>query len=486
MTTKPGQLLPTWLLALAGILPFLGFWAYGLTDLDEGFYAAVVNDMLRRGDWLTPTLNGTPWFEKPILAYWLAMPTVSLWHNEFGARLPSFVCTLATAWIVLRTVSARFGQLTGQLATLVFTGCILVAGVGRMMMTDAPFVLCLTGAFLTYYKSFVQDQRWRLATAALLGLAVLAKGPVALLLFAVVAGLSAWKYPARRREMTKYWLTGTVILAAVLATWYLPAWLVHRDLFVQKFLIEQNLQRFGGGDRAHATPAWMIPVFFPAVILVCYAWWLGPAFRSQWLKNRQTGDTEQGDFRRYLWIWAMVVLVFFSLSGSKLPHYIMPALVPFSILIADAVMDRHPCGHQPRFWLNYGVVWNVVLCVVLNMALTMYSRERFMDAQELARHAATIADSFVLFSKQPEAKSFGPTMTLADTSQPSVYFYYRRKALDWQKLDDFDNSKCPVLVLSRDNEFMTEATKRWGKGLNAGVLAYKDRWSLVRVISFGE
>lgn len=486
MTKTESSLLPTWLLWLAATVPLLGFWLYGLTDLDEGFYAAVVNDMLRRGDWLTPTLNGAPWFEKPILAYWLAMPTVSMWHNEFGARLPSVLTTLGTAYVVWRFVSARLGHATGQLATLVLTGSMLTAGVGRMMMTDAPFVLCLSSAFLTYYESFTRDQRWRLATAALLGLAVLAKGPVALILFALVAGISAWKFPDHRPQMKRYWLVGTLILSGVLATWYLPAWLVHRGLFVQKFLIEQNLQRFGGGDRAHAAPAWMIPIFFPAIILVCFAWWLAPAFRAKWVTVRETDDSDEGKLRRYLWIWGIVVVGFFSLSGSKLPHYIMPALVPLAVILADAIMKRHPCSHPLRFWLNYGLAWNVILCVILNLAMNMYTQQKFHDAQELALAASSEPEPFGVYTRPNEGKQFTFTTDAADTSQPSIYFYYRRKAMDIGKIQDFSADNYPAIVLTRDDEFLADARKQWGDKFNGATMAVKGRWSIVKVFSIGE
>ena len=75
-------------------LPLVGTWLYGLFDLDEGFYAAVTREMIIRGEWITPYYNGAPWFEKPILLYWLAKVTVMVF-GDFGARLPSILCNLA-------------------------------------------------------------------------------------------------------------------------------------------------------------------------------------------------------------------------------------------------------------------------------------------------------------------------------------------------------------------------------------------------------
>ena len=134
-----------WLCAC--LVPFFGFWMVGLTDIDEGFYGAVVRDMLRRGDWITPTLNGVPWFEKPILSYWVAMPPVALFGNEFGARMPSVVATLLTAW-VWQWFLKRRGSPIANLMPIAYCGSLLVVGVGRMMLTDAPLVLCLTVALV--------------------------------------------------------------------------------------------------------------------------------------------------------------------------------------------------------------------------------------------------------------------------------------------------------------------------------------------------
>src|SRR5690349_626404 len=207
--------IPNWALVVACVLPFLGFWAYGLFDLDEGFYGAVVVDMIRRGDWVTPTLNGQPWFEKPILAYWLAVPSVSWFGEAVGPRLPSVLCTLATALVLFRFVRRHLDDGVARLAVLVYCTNLLVVGIGRMMMTDALLVLCLTLALTTFWESIsppptlpsdrdseassflAHDHRFetrrgpgstlRLWSAFFVGLGVLAKGPVAAVLFLGIA-----------------------------------------------------------------------------------------------------------------------------------------------------------------------------------------------------------------------------------------------------------------------------------------------------------
>src|SRR5436305_1720172 len=101
----------TWLLA---ILPFVGFWTYGLFDLDEGFYGAVIAEMNRRGEWITPYFNGHPWFEKPILLYWLAKPCLMLFGQTIGPRLPSVLASIGLFAWVTRFTRNHFGDAAAQ------------------------------------------------------------------------------------------------------------------------------------------------------------------------------------------------------------------------------------------------------------------------------------------------------------------------------------------------------------------------------------
>ena len=261
--------LPAWALVAACVLPFLGFWVYGLFDLDEGYYGAVVVDMIRRGDWITPTLNGVPWFEKPILAYWLSIPALKVFGEDVGPRLPSVLCTLATAFVLFKFARRHLGECESRTTTLVYCTNLLVVAIGRMMMTDAPLVLCLTLAFTNWFEgAYPLDGQQRRSGAVwcafYLGLAVLAKGPVAVVLFVgVVLAYGAWTRIWPRIGWA--WLFGTAVFLAVVACWYVPCYLQNGQAFVDEFLIKQNVGRFAGGDKAHAVPAWSHPVYLSLI-----------------------------------------------------------------------------------------------------------------------------------------------------------------------------------------------------------------------------
>ena len=412
----------TWALVLACTLPFVGFWATGLTDLDEGFYGAVVSDMVRRGDWITPTLNGQPWFEKPILIYWLAVPSVSLFGEAVGPRLPSVLCMLATAFVLFRFLRRRFAVDVARVATAAYCGSLLVVGVGRLMLTDAPLVLALTMAFTTFWDSLTGNPKMRLWTAVALGFAVLAKGPVAGLLFILVAAVTYWRMPDLRKGFRGHWLTGLALFAIVVGAWYVPCYMANGQTFVQDFLIDQNLGRFSGGDVAHAVPWWSHPVYYPAVLFLAampWSWW---ALKADWFKR------PEDRLRRYLWIWALVVLGFFTASGTKLPHYALPAVAPLVVLTVLAAMERREHGSTPDFWLKAALVWSALVGVFATTALQIDYQNRFAEAHALTRYVRGQEGSVVFFRIGRADSDVGISASLNEGAHPSALFYLNREA----------------------------------------------------------
>src|SRR5579862_2818619 len=109
--------------------------------------------MNRRGEWITPFFNGHPWFEKPILLYWVAKPCLALFGNAIGPRLPSILATLGTYAVVGWFTKRRFGSAAAVLSVIALSSCLLVVGVGRMMLTDPLLLLTLTAAFCTFWES---------------------------------------------------------------------------------------------------------------------------------------------------------------------------------------------------------------------------------------------------------------------------------------------------------------------------------------------
>ncbi|MCW5941331.1 MAG: phospholipid carrier-dependent glycosyltransferase [Fimbriimonadaceae bacterium] len=438
-----------WPWVLVASIPLLGFWAYGLFDLDEGFYAAVVRDMMRRGDGIVPTLGGKPWFEKPILLYWAAIPSVQAFGPWFGPRLPSVLATIALVaflgWLVRREGAS---PATAVLATLSGGTCLLLAAAGRMMLTDSLLTLTLTLCFGLFWVGVSTGARhWKWLAGAALGFSVLAKGPVGGALFVSLAGLTYWREPALRPGFRGGWAGAVLAFAVVVASWYVPAYLCEGDVFVREFLVAQNLGRFSGGDRAHAVkPEWMHPIYYPVVLLVGAAPWSFQAFRRRfWVP---LGDA--APFRRYLVRWLLVVLVFFSASGSKLPHYVLPAVPPLAML---AVFTLAEGRRSLRRLAVAGAAGATFLCVLLNAGFVWwYGASGHREVHALALLAARLDPNAPMATYQMSRrdKDLGTgRLRVQETSHPSVRFYFPGPTEDLERLEDLATRPSGTWVLTR-------------------------------------
>lgn len=409
--------------ALIAFLPLVGWWATGLFDLDEGFYAAVSGEMLRRGEWITPFYNGRPWFEKPILLYWLAIPTLKLFGQEFGARLPSVLGALAL-YAGLFVMGRRWlGERAALLGALVCATSLLVAALGRLMMTDALLCLGLTMSFLCFYRSLEGGVGWRVAAAAWLGVSVLAKGPVGGLFMLLILGVTYWREPELRPGFKGWagWLLGILAFFVVVGSWYLPAYLANPEVFVQEFLIKQNIGRFSGGDAAHTVRGWGYLLFFPVMLvgMAPWIWRLGPAVR--FLKDEGT------PFLRYCARWALLIFLFFTISSAKLVHYVAPVIPPLALLLGAYLDRRRPADLSLRDLLAPGVT-AAVMCILLNGGLTYWyqasgQEEAHAFARELRAESGTVA-AYQLPRRQKGLGTGKPK--IQETSLPSFIFVLDR------------------------------------------------------------
>ena len=432
---------------LLAALPLLGWWTTGLTDLDEGFYGAITAEMNRRGEWITPYLAGRPWFEKPILLYWLAKPSLMLFGEMVGPRVPSVLATVATLAIVGWYGQRNFGERVGRLAMLILGGTLLFSGLGRLMMTDPLLALCITAGFLLFEESLrgMAHARWLAGLAV--GISVLAKGPVAVLLLVPLLIWRFVRFPELRGQFRGGWLGFFAAFSLAVASWYLPAYLVNGDLFVQKFLVEQNLRRFTGGDEAHTLGGPAAFVFFVPIFLLGFLPWsfvlLGNAIAHR--RNRQTDER-----LLFLIAWAIIVFAFFSISGAKLPHYIIPMFPPLALVLA-ATLDRHSKFFDR--WFIGAQVWVVFLFGLLNVGMPIYdaatgqkeAREKIIALRE---QPGTLV--FYQIGRREASKGTG-TLQLRETSLPSLRLYANRDALDVESIADLQVLPSPLVIFTRRN-----------------------------------
>lgn len=310
-------------LVLTILAVFWGFWGYGLFDLDEGIYAAALTEMKLRGDWLVPTYGGAPFLEKPILQYWTALAALNVGvPGEMALRLPSILASLGTLLLVYRFARSRWGETAAVTAAGALGMSPLFAGVGRMFMPDALLVFFLTAAMLAFWESVEGRTRRRWLSLACLGAAVLAKGPMPVAVFLLVLAFVVARWPEARAQMRRGWAVGGVLFLVVVATWYLPVALREGAAFFREFVVRQNLGRLAGEDTAHLGPLY----FYLPVLVVGFAPF-SLALPLVWK------DRERDALDGFLWAWAIVVFVLFSIAGSKLPHYILPMFPALALLL---------------------------------------------------------------------------------------------------------------------------------------------------------
>jgi len=348
----------------------------GLVDETPPLFAASARAMAETGDWLTPRVNGLPRYDKPPLVYWLMglgylLPGQSLWNplGSWAASLPSalssVVVMLALAATLLRWPQpspagaqgdlggATRSALTAFSAALAFALSPLVLIWSRVAVSDSLFTATLALSLLLFWRRYADPecQGWWPAWL-LLGLAVLTKGPVALVLVGLTLALFAW-WQGEPKLLMRLWrpLPGLVITAAVALPWYGAELLVEGEPFWQSFFGYHNLQRFTSVVNHHLQPWWFFGPMLVVASLPFTPLLLVGLAQALARGRRQPARASLGPFAA---CWLLVVFGFFSLAATKLPSYWLPATPAAGVLIALAAQDlvawRDPARPGACLW----------------------------------------------------------------------------------------------------------------------------------------
>ena len=327
-----------WILLLA-VPGFFFLWrlaACGLIGADEPRYAQVAREMLARHDWITPTLGGVAWLEKPPLYYWQAIIAFRLFGvSDWAARLPSvcdaFLMVLAVYWFLWRL---RLGsELDGALVVATSAG---IVGFSRAASTDMPLTATFTIAMLAWYAWFESGEKKYLAGFyGFIALATLAKGPVGPFLAAAVILIFAALQRSAKIALKTLWIPGLLLGCAIALPWYSLVQLRNPQFF-HEFIVQHNLARFGSNLYHHPEPFW----YYIPVTLLGWVPWSVIAIAALFAALRQLRNPVADTLRAFLLIWIGVVVVFFSASHSKLSGYVLPAIPAGAILVTRFVFAQ--------------------------------------------------------------------------------------------------------------------------------------------------
>ena len=332
---------------------------------DEGRYAEIPREMVATGDWLTPRLNAIKYFEKPPLQYWATATAYTLFgEHHWTARLWPALSGLLCVLLIYFAGRRLFGEVTGFYAALILAsspGFIMVAQINTL---DMGLTLFMTATLLCFLLGLTDTARknspWILAAWASAALAVLSKGLIGFVLPAAVIGAYVllhrdWRLLARLR-----WGWGLAIFFAIAAPWFVLVQQANPEFF-DFFFIHEHLARFTSKVHRRQGGWWY---FLPVLVFGLLPWimHLPRALMRGW---RDTQSRDTGTFRplRFLALWAVLIFLFFSASGSKLPSYILPVFPALALLIAHALTTAK----------LKTLFWNAVLLAVAATALIAYA-----------------------------------------------------------------------------------------------------------------
>jgi hypothetical protein len=338
---------------VCGFLFLAGVQSVGLLGADEPRYAQVAREMLQRHDYVTPTLWGKPWLEKPPLYYWMAAVAYKAAGgvHDWAARLPSVVLTTLMVFFIYFW-ARRFYKGMQLDAAMITAASAMIIGFSRGASTDIPLTATFTMAMLSWFAWYKERNRlWLLAFYLLLALGILAKGPVNVFLAAVILLI----FVALRREwkllLQTLWPAGIVLFLVVALPWYIAVQRAAPEFF-RVFILEHNLARYTTDLYRHSEPFW----YFVLVALAGLVPWVAfaiaaivDAVRDWRFSTEQPAGQE--DLRLFLVIWFLFPILFFSLSRSKLPGYVLPSIPAATILLADFIRRRENEGDKPPLWL---------------------------------------------------------------------------------------------------------------------------------------
>ena len=307
--------LPVWLLVVAVAIG-LRLGGPPLLDADEGRNAEVAREMAETNDYVMPRLNGLPYLDKPVVYFAAAAAMMEvLGPNELAARLPAYLFTLATAAVLVWF--ARRSGADPWVTAIVFLSMPFVAAFARTVIFDSALAFFVVVSLTAFWCAIEErNANWSILAWASMGLAMITKGPVTFVLVLFVIVPYAW----RRHALGKVFpLLGIVAFAAVIAPW---VWGVSKVVpeFLRYVLVTETAARMATDELQRTGPPWY---FLPYLVAGALPWSI--VALSSWRANRRVD--------LFLILWLAIPLVFFSLSQSKRPQYILPLMPAIALLI---------------------------------------------------------------------------------------------------------------------------------------------------------
>ena len=456
MSALPRRAVLAGWLAVFSFLLFFELPGSFLVEPDEARYAEIPREMLATGNWMVPKLDFVAYFEKPPLLYWANAVSLKLFgQNPYAARLACRLATLAVVLLLLAGLRKRLGDRVALAAGLIFLSAPLVSSVGRINLTDGLLTLTMAIALLSLHEFLLAREEGRSARAAAAlvglgcGLSVMTKGLVgivlpggALLFWCLVSG--RWK----RVPEILLSLAPPVCLA-VTVPYFLA---VERAApgFSRFFWIHEHFMRYATKEASRPGP----PYYFLLTFFVGFLPW--SCFLPRVFGRMRAARTSGPGGLSALWFacWFAVIIVFFSISRSKLIPYILPAAPAAAVLLAVGLDSEPP---PRRGLLANAIFWTAVIPVGLWLGI----RDGELGRYGVTSLAASAGVALLAFSWLAAAVSRERPMTSIALAPAG-----------WACLYAAAIFALPSIAVDQSSERLAEAAGRAAGG-GADVVAYR-------------
>ncbi len=307
---------------------FLPLSVAPLFDLDEGAFSEATREMLRGENYITTYLDGNLRFDKPILIYWLQAFSVKIFGlNEFALRLPSALAGSLWALFIYKFTEYKFDKKSAYYATIFMLSSLQINLITKAAIADSLLNLFIaTSIFTIYIYIEERGKKYLYYTYTLIALGVLTKGPVAIMVPLVTVAI----YLSIKKEFKLLFSTifnpiGIAIFIAIASPWYILEYLEQGEKFIDGFFFKHNLERFSTALESHKGSYF----YYIPVILIGFL-----PFTTILLSTiKDITKYFKSNLELLLIVWFIFVVVFFSFSGTKLPHYIIYGYTPLFILM---------------------------------------------------------------------------------------------------------------------------------------------------------
>jgi 4-amino-4-deoxy-L-arabinose transferase-like glycosyltransferase len=342
--------------------------SFTLFDVDEAVFSEATREMVDSGNWLTPTYNGESRFDKPILFYWIMACSYRLFGiNEFGARFPSAIASILLALSLYLFVRRFRDEENALFCGISFVLSLYFVAYSHSAVTDMTLTLFIALSLFSFYLSQAGGKHanaYTYAFYAFSALAFLTKGLVGIVFPFGIAMLYLDITEGWRSIKKIFSIKGILLFISISAPWYIAQFMMNGQSFIDNFFIKHHFRRYFEVISGHSGPFYY---FIPVLIIGLFPWIV---FLASGVRDALR---EKERLNLFSLLWLAFIVIFFSLSTTKLPNYILPAVPAASILIASGMSGRD------KKWFQYSNL-SIAVAVLLTGAALFFARKYLVNS----------------------------------------------------------------------------------------------------------